>query len=697
MPINKEYVPIDNQPTIKPRTVTGIFTRYIAKTLPLAFDESMSYYECLCALLEYINTKVIPALDNNAAGLLELQEFYEKLQTYVNNYFKNLDVQEEINNKLDEMAESGQLTDIIAQYLGLAGMFVFNTVADMKLAENLVNGSKCKTFGYHSLNDEGGALYYIRAITNEDVVDEGKIIALYDQNLIAEMIIEDYVNVKQFGAKGDDLTNDTQAFTKAINSVSNGGIVYIPEGHYLLDQITIPKNVTLKANHGTIPYNITQWYNPSDQDIDDITCLLRKNTNDENMIICYGFMENICIDGNNKTGNAVLMLGGFYYLVVTRAEKAVRLYTDGYGDGTHTSNSNNYDLEHLYLMGNLGDALTLTGADMRLQHFNIASNKGNGLTLTETAGTIYLNEGKIEWNGKNNVYSNVYAQEVIFNNCILDGANWYNFYNQSGGDFTFENCMIKGGRRDDTYNNTVAITSNTVLSQIYVGYSTTNLIFNACYFRKENQWEGTEQITYIIGSDSMLNTLANLNFTACNMPGFDKDHIIYNIPPYHYYLVGCHFAGLTAVGSPAKGLMPVIPFTDTANSTSTIYSMDGATGYDYSKNQIVMNVYGNMRKIPTFSDYVTPVYLNTSVTGTSVTNAVTLPTAHGTYLITCVMGGNNSANYQYNAIFSIVYGSGILTEISKSSEITATHSGGTLQLTCSQTIYDGNLSIVKIG
>ena len=32
---------------------TGLFTNYIFKAIPLAFDESMSYYETLCALLNY--------------------------------------------------------------------------------------------------------------------------------------------------------------------------------------------------------------------------------------------------------------------------------------------------------------------------------------------------------------------------------------------------------------------------------------------------------------------------------------------------------------------------------------------------------------------------------------------------------------------------------------------------------------------
>ena len=108
---------INNKPTIQPRTVTGIFTNYIAKVLPLAFDDSMSYYECLCALLNYINDTIVPDINNTNDGLGELQGFYEDLQSYVNTYFDNLDVQEEINNKLDAMVINGTLETLIGAYI----------------------------------------------------------------------------------------------------------------------------------------------------------------------------------------------------------------------------------------------------------------------------------------------------------------------------------------------------------------------------------------------------------------------------------------------------------------------------------------------------------------------------------------------------------------------------------------------------
>ena len=83
--------------------------------LPTSFVESMSYYEALCWMYNYLDKTVIPAINTEGEAITELQTAFTTLKTYVDTYFENLDVQEEINNKLDAMAEDGTLADIINQ------------------------------------------------------------------------------------------------------------------------------------------------------------------------------------------------------------------------------------------------------------------------------------------------------------------------------------------------------------------------------------------------------------------------------------------------------------------------------------------------------------------------------------------------------------------------------------------------------
>jgi hypothetical protein len=204
------------------------FKWFVLQNFPFIDEDfdAITNYQLFCKLGEEIN-KLIESM--NLAG-----EQVEELTNYVNNFFDNLDVQDEINNKLDEMAESGQLTDIIAQYLQLAGLLCFNTVADMKNATNLINGSFAKTLGYHFLNDGGTAIYKIRTVTNEDIIDEGSVIALNDNTLIAELIT-DIANVKLFGAYGDNIHDDTISISNAMLYARTKSIaVYFPKGKYIV-------------------------------------------------------------------------------------------------------------------------------------------------------------------------------------------------------------------------------------------------------------------------------------------------------------------------------------------------------------------------------------------------------------------------------------------------------------------------------
>ena len=83
--------------------------------LPTSYMISLTYEEQLLWLCNYLEKTVIPAVNTNAEAVQELQELYIVLKNYVDNYFENLDVQEEINNKLDEMATDGTLENIINQ------------------------------------------------------------------------------------------------------------------------------------------------------------------------------------------------------------------------------------------------------------------------------------------------------------------------------------------------------------------------------------------------------------------------------------------------------------------------------------------------------------------------------------------------------------------------------------------------------
>ena len=183
--------------------------------LPTTFVESMSYYEALAWLVNYMEKTLLPAVNSNAAATEELQRYYIELKAYVDDYFDNLDIQTEVDNKLDEMAESGELADLIAQYLELAGVLAYDTEADLAAAENVVNGSICRTLGKLTYGDGLGDFFKIREVTNEDTVDGINLIAITNNNtLVAERIPNGYI-----GDLSDLNTKNKSTIVGAINEL----------------------------------------------------------------------------------------------------------------------------------------------------------------------------------------------------------------------------------------------------------------------------------------------------------------------------------------------------------------------------------------------------------------------------------------------------------------------------------------------
>ena len=434
---------------------TGLFTNYIYKAIPLAFDESMSYYETLCGLLNYLQNTIIPTVNNNADAVAELQSLYEQLRSYVDTYFTNLDVQQEINNKLDDMVESGQLTDIIAQYLGLAGMITFNNVTEMKLAENLVNGSKCCTLGFYNVNDGGSSFYKIRTITNDDVIDNMSIIGLYDDTLIAELIINNEMSVKQFGAKGDGETNDTLAINTALSKCNN---IVIPSGTFMV-----------KAHNGNI---INDYPNFNGSIVLNNNNHLKINgtiqciTNDYyyyQVINVIG--DNVCIEGGNIYGDKLTHTGleasefGYCVNILSAKNTTIKNCNIAYGWGDSialsslTSNDPTYNCKNIIIKDcTLHDSrrqgISIIGANnvtvKDCEIYNISGiNPQNGIDIESN----YADDNPV----KNVLIDNVYIHDTTgasitttakSENVNIINSNLYNVFNVNGKNIVYDNCIF---------------------------------------------------------------------------------------------------------------------------------------------------------------------------------------------------------------------------------------------------------------
>lgn len=116
-------------PDMQPYSGQGAFRYWVQTVLPTIYDDSLSYYELLNKVVQVLNA-AISDVDAAEANIQALHDAYDELEGYVNNYFDTLDVQSEIDTKLDAMAESGDLEEIFGSDVAAAAVTWLDTYAE---------------------------------------------------------------------------------------------------------------------------------------------------------------------------------------------------------------------------------------------------------------------------------------------------------------------------------------------------------------------------------------------------------------------------------------------------------------------------------------------------------------------------------------------------------------------------------------
>ena len=474
------------------------FKWFVLENFPFieADFDALTEWQLYCKIGKEIN-KIIDSQNIVGEQAETLTNAFNNLKNYVNNYFKNLDVQDEINNKLNEMAESGKLTDIIAQYLSLAGVLAFNNVNDMKNAQNLTNGSICKTLGFYNLNDNGGAFYKIRNITNNDIVDEITIISLYDNLLIAELITQNTMNIKQFGAIEDGITNDLNSFNKALLKCEK--IILNNKSYKINDSINILSNKKLIGNNSTIICE----NNENTIIGDNITNIEIKGINFEN---CYHAIyitnsshlkfENLTISSKNW-GLTLQLCDYFTFNNITFNQERTDTWSNT--DGIHINGGKYGIITNIY--GTTDDDLIALNADENNQNYgditniiidniNTINNQIHGANNSTYCGIKLLSRGSL--------IDNITIKNSIIgidheNGIVLTGFNNANIKN-----IYVNNCKF-------------ILNANHTKKIILIETSFDNIKFNNCDFIVNL---GAYDSTFI-GCEQLFN-YGNLLFENCN-------------------------------------------------------------------------------------------------------------------------------------------------------------------------------------
>ena len=113
--------------------------------------------------------------------------------------------------------------------------YYYDNVADIKADNKLKAGDMAVTLGYYEANDGGGGLYLIK--NDSSLTSDNGSIHDLNNGLKAELIIDKYVYIKQFGAKGDGETDDTETIQNAIDYCNiNNYTAYFGKGQYYISE-----------------------------------------------------------------------------------------------------------------------------------------------------------------------------------------------------------------------------------------------------------------------------------------------------------------------------------------------------------------------------------------------------------------------------------------------------------------------------
>lgn len=314
--------------------------------------DSLTMYEKLCKIVGAVD-KLIQNMhitqtnvETMEANIQALYNSYMELQSYIDNWFTNLDIQAEVDQKLNEMHDNGQLYNLIEEFLKAETVKTYNTYTGVEGlyqdSPNLVLGQKVMTLGYNTINDGGTAKFYVddTVLTNHyqiPIPNTAGTTQLYLTYLYPDSDSKT-IPVEVFGYAessdiselfNDPMTNyyDTLSFNKAKHYTINPNTITT---HEIINKTIIGNNATLtiaNVNGMTLSLNGCYFQNitlESDVAGDIITDIITLNGNNK-FHLCH-----FKVVSNNTTTDLITLI---------KMNKGINLFTDSefISEGTDTS------------------------------------------------------------------------------------------------------------------------------------------------------------------------------------------------------------------------------------------------------------------------------------------------------------------------------------------------------------------------
>lgn len=249
--------------------------------------DAVTNYQLLCKVVEYLN-KVIDNNNKQNDNISQLEQNFITLYNYVKNYFDNLDVQDEVNKKLDEMVSSGELADLFNKYM----IRTYDTMRDLISDGSISINSIAITKGYYTINDKGKSIYLI---TNNE-----KSTSIQLNNTLYAECISNFKIPEMFGAYGNGVDDDYIILQNMINE--NIDFTLEESSIYLISN-------TLKNVRYLKGKNISSTILCKNKDLDIISTI---------STVHDGYIKNLTIKHNELgNGNGILLNGNNSQFVIS--------------------------------------------------------------------------------------------------------------------------------------------------------------------------------------------------------------------------------------------------------------------------------------------------------------------------------------------------------------------------------------------
>ncbi len=212
------------------------------------------------------------------------------------------------------------------------------------------------------------------------------------------------INIKNFGAKGDGKSDDSQAFIKAIAEINKNNtikkknaILFIPSGEYILSKpIILNKYISIEG----------EYVNSTIIRINSTVCegiILEENKNEKDIYIGYNSIKNLSILGPDFNKNS------FEWKNLNRNNpKSVGIKVLGLRNR----------IENCIIDGFLWSGIEISSSYYNFITQNYIKNNRIGITIDKTSTSSYINNNEIRTNAIGILIQNQSYANFINNNMI---------------------------------------------------------------------------------------------------------------------------------------------------------------------------------------------------------------------------------------------------------------------------------------